>query len=404
MKVVIISVLVVANLAAFGIWWALRTGDDILATADTNADVVEVLDEPTGESLTFLIVGSDSRAGLDDLTYFGSAGGSRGDVVILVRLDSTTSSAQMLSLPRDLYVEIPGHGANKINAAYAFGGPSLLVETIRENLDVEVNHYIEVDFVGFAALIDELGGIEIAFPYPARDLSSGLDVNSGPQRLDGDMALAYARSRKYQEYQDGKWVSVRANDIGRTARQQEVIRAIVNELKQPSTILEAGQVVEALARYVTIDARLAASSSGAIAWEFKSILTGSVDGATLPSLTRTVDGASVQLAVEPEASEMIARFKSGLSIAEGPLRVQVLNGNGVGGSASAMSRTLESLGFRVESIGNADNQAHATTIVIVPQGSDSGDLIVSALGFGVVEFGDVDKDYDAIVVVGFDAS
>lgn len=404
LKVSILSVLVVVNIGVLVLVWALRTGEDILATADIDNEVAEVLDNPTGGSLTFLIVGSDSRAGLDDLTNFGAVGGSRGDVIMLVRVDADNSTAQMLSIPRDLYVDIPGRGQNKINAAYAFGGPSLMVETVKATLGVEVNHYVEVDFVGFAALIDQIGGIEIAFPYPARDLKSGLDVGSGPQVLDGDMALAYARSRKYQELQDGRWVSVKASDIGRTERQQEVIRAIANQLRQPSSLVEAGETAATLARYVTIDSNLAEASFAGLAWDFRGILTGLVDGATLPTVTRTIDGSSVQVRTEPEASTMLANFLSGIALAERPLRIQVLNGNGLGGSAAAVSQALESHGFQVEAIGNADRQDYGTTLVIVPEGSSSGDQIITALGFGVVQPGTVDNGYDAVIIVGLDAS
>src|SRR5690606_3775797 len=101
-----------------------------------------------------------------------------------------------------------------------------LVETLKSNLSVEVNHYVQIDFVGFQALVDELGGIEMSFAYPARDAKSGLDIPAGEQSLDGFEALAYARSRSYQELQNGSWVGVDANDIGRTQRQQEVMRAI----------------------------------------------------------------------------------------------------------------------------------------------------------------------------------
>ena len=404
MKITVISVLVVANLVVLGVLWALRQAEDVLATAETNDEVADVLDVSTGESLTFLVVGSDSRAGLDDLTNFGRAGGARGDVIMLARVDRQSSAVQILSIPRDLYVEIPGHGSDRINASYAFGGPSLMVETIRENLGVEINHYVEVDFVGFSALVDQIGGIEIAFPFPARDLQSGLDVGSGPQTLDGDTALAYARSRKYQELRDGTWVSVRANDIGRTERQREVIRAIARGLVTPLTLTEAGQMVEAFAQHLTIDTNLAKSNAASLAWEFRGVLTGSIEGATLPVVDRSIDGKSVVIADEPAATEMVAAFNEGLTFSDRPLRIQVLNGNGVSGAAGAVSRALESYGFSVLSIGNADNQGYRQTIVRVREGSESGDQVIEALGFGVVQFGDVDNDYDAVVIVGLDAS
>lgn len=403
MKITVISLLVVANVAVLGFLWIVRTGSDVLATADTNAEVTGVLDAASGDDLTFLIVGSDSREGLNDLTNFGSAGGARGDVIMLVQVDAGQSSAQILSIPRDLWVEIPGHGENRINAAYAFGGPPLMVETIRESLGVEVNHYVEVDFVGFAALVDELGGINIAFPYQARDIKSGLDVPAGSQTLDGDMALAYARSRTYQELQNGSWVSVDANDIGRTQRQQEVVRAILSKMKSPASITEAGSIAGAMAEHMTIDSALATSSVASLAWDFKGILTGSIDGATLPTTGATINGSSVVVMVEPDAGEMLAAFRAGQSLGESPLRLEVLNGNGVRGAAGEMSRTLEAKGFDVESIGDAASDDYQRTTVVVPEGSSAGDAIIAALGFGVVEVGAVDNGYDASVIVGADA-
>jgi polyisoprenyl-teichoic acid--peptidoglycan teichoic acid transferase len=403
-KVTVITVLLLANLVALGALWAIRTGQNVLALASTDDEVASVLDTASGGDLTFLIVGSDTREGLDDLENFGAFGGARGDVVMLVRVNAGSSTAQMLSIPRDLWVEIPGHGENRINAAYALGGSSLMVETIKQNLNVEINHYVEIDFVGFQGLVDELGGIEIAFPYPARDSNSGLDVDAGTQTLDGRMALAYARSRHYQEYQGDSWVSVEANDIGRTARQQEVIRAIVGELKSPASIAEAGDIAGAMASHMTIDTRLAESSVAALAWDYRGIIVGDIEGATLPTTGRTIDGASVLVIKEPEAGAMLANFRAGRALTEQPLRIQVLNGNGVGGAATDMSRTLEGEGFLIADIGDAESSDYAQTTVIVPQGSDDGQLIINSLGFGVVVTGQVSNGYDAVVIVGADAA
>jgi LCP family protein required for cell wall assembly len=310
----------------------------------------------------------------------------------------------MLSIPRDLWVDIPGHGANRINAAYALGGSSLMVETIKQNLDVEINHYVEIDFVGFQGMVDELGGIEVAFPYPARDSNSGLDVDAGNQVLNGQMALAYARSRHYQENQGGEWVSVDANDIGRTARQQEVIRAIIGKLKSPSSIADAGEIAGAVARHMTIDSHLADASVASMAWQYKGILTGSIEGATLPTEGRTIDGASVLVIKEPDAAAMLANFRAGRALAEQPIRLQVLNGNGVGGAATSMSKTLEGEGFLVADIGDAESSDYAHTTVIVPEGSGDGQTIVNSIGFGVVQVGQVGTGFDAVVIVGSDAS
>ncbi|MDH3189998.1 MAG: LCP family protein [Acidimicrobiia bacterium] len=401
LKVTIITTLVLANLAVLGIYWIIRVGENALAEAETDDRVTDVLDIAT-DDLTFLVVGSDSRAGLTDLDNFGSAGGERGDVIMLVKF-SRDGVVTMLSIPRDLWVDIPGNGKNKINAAYAFGGPTLMVQTIKENLGVEINHYVEIDFVGFMAMVDELGGIDIFFPNPARDLSSGLDVEAGMQTLSGDMALAYARSRKYQELQGGSWVSVNANDIGRTGRQQEVVRAILSELKSPSSITEAGSIASSLARHTTVDSRLASSSVAQLAWDFKSVIGGDIDGATLPVFSGTEGNASVVYASQPEASTMLDNFKAGRPLAEQPTRIQVLNGNGVAGAAGEMAERLEALGFIVVAVGDAGS-IYETTTILIDEGSQAGDMVRSALGFGEVLLDDVDNRYDAVVIVGTDAA
>ncbi len=401
LKVTTIILLVLANLGLLGVLYVVKVGEGALAEADTNTDVTGVLDESSGD-LTFLVVGSDTREGLDDLTNFGVSGGQRSDVIMLVRLD-TDGRAQMLSIPRDLWIDIPGHGKDKINAAYSFGGPELLIQTLKQGMGVEINHYVEIDFVGFMDLVDEIGGIDIFFANPARDASSGLNIEAGMQRLDGKQALAYARSRKYQELQNGQWVSVDANDIGRTMRQQEVIRAIMSELKTPSSIADAGNIASAMASHMTIDSRLAGASVAELFWQFKSILGGDIEGSTLPVVGGTERGLSVVYADEPAATEMLENFQKGVPLAFQPIRVQVLNGNGVSGAAGDMARRLEELGYVVVSVGDAGG-LYETTTVLVAQGSIVGSEVVAALGFGEVANSDVDNSVDAVVIVGSDAT
>jgi hypothetical protein len=160
-----------------------------------------------------------------------------------------------------------------------------------------------------------------------------------------------------------------------------------------------------VAENMTVDANLAGSSIAALAWDFRGVVTGGIESQTLPVRGDTVSGASVVVAEEPEASATIEGFLTGvMTIDRGPIRVQVLNGNGVSGAAGAMSDRLSEAGFEVAGIGNADETDHSTTTVLVPDGSSAGDEIIGRLGFGVVEFGVVDNAYDAVVIVGADAS
>lgn len=405
----VITLLVMANLLVGLVYWRLVTVQAAVSqNATHDSDVVGVLDTfQGGDPITFLLVGSDSRAGLDDLTNFGAAGGQRSDVMILLRVYPDLGRAAMLSLPRDLWVDIPGNGSSKLNAAYAFGGSSLLVSTIKSNLGVSVNHYVEVDFVGFKSIVDELGGVYIDFPYAARDSKSGLNVSAGHQLLMGDQALAYARSRTYQERQSSGWTSVDANDIGRTRRQQQLILAILSAAKRPSNIVEAGSIATAFAKHLTLDSELADSSLIELGFSMRGITGSNIDAATLPTYGDTVGGASILRRDEPAATAMIGAFLAGTplngEVSSQAIRLAVLNGNGIGGSAGSAADRLSASGFSIVRVGDAERKDFASTVIIVRPGDVSrAQAVVDSLGFGSVEAGTVGEDLDGIVILGAD--
>ncbi len=413
LKRMVISLLVLANVVVFGGYLALRyyTGK-IDAELQKNEDVVAALsDRPTShkEPLNFLLIGSDSRENLPDgfEGNFGDFGGERADVIMVVQLLPDDGKLRVLSLPRDLRVDIDGHGTDKINAAYAFGGGTLTVKTVANYTGIPIHHYAEIDFFGFASLVDALGGVTLDFPFPARDLKSGLDVPAGRQRLQGPMALAYARSRTYQELQDGRWTSVDASDIGRTHRQQQLILAIISEAKHPSTIAEAGRLIETLGSFVTVDAALNQDSLIDLIWSMRSLDAAAVESVTLPSLTRTIDGASYQLPDEPAAGSVLAAFRTGEPLAvaaEGPVRVQVLNGNGIPGAAARWAGELSDPRFVVVAIGDAESDDFTTTVLLAgPDRVSQATLVAEALGFGEFRPGTIPDGIDVIVIVGSDA-
>jgi LCP family protein required for cell wall assembly len=410
-----IATLVLANLGVFYLYWQLRSIDETVSqSVETVTEVIPQL-TPTQpgstEPLTFLLAGSDSRENLDSIEGFGEAAGQRSDVLMLVKLYPADGRAQVLSLPRDLWVEIPGYGEDKINAAYATGGAPLMLETVKGYSGVEINHYVEVDFVGFQAIVDQLGGVVIDFPYPARDIKSKLSVEAGRQTLNGEQALAFARSRSYQELRDGRWVSVDADDFGRTGRQQMLILAILDQVSRPSSLTDASAIVGSFSRHVTMDAALADSSLIELAFRMRGIRPGNIETATLPGLIGQVGTASVVLADEPTASAVLEAFRTGssidavLGVEEGPITVLVLNGNGLSGSAGEWSNVLGSAGFVIGSTADADRTDYVETLVRVRYGDETkGEAVVSALGFGRVEAGLVLGEADAVVVLGADAA
>ena len=185
----------------------------------------------TGSNI--LVLGSDVRTGesIDE----SQSGPGRSDTIMLVH--SAFGSVRKLSIPRDVEVEVPGHGINKINAAYAFGGPALTIETVESFLGngIEINHVVEVDFKNFPDFIDSLGGVTVnnktrVCSPPFDNFWKGLHFRKGEIELNGTRALGYARVRKNN-------CNPAEDDRARAARQQQVLSAIGSKVKSPSTFV-----------------------------------------------------------------------------------------------------------------------------------------------------------------------
>jgi LCP family protein required for cell wall assembly len=225
-------------------------------------DLEEVLAANDGPAENFLLVGSDSREGVDtgdpeeaSTGDEAEVSGQRSDTIMILRREKE-GGASLLSLPRDLWVPIAGTDRSaKINSAYN-EGPQRLARTVTESLGIPIHHYVEIDFHGFTRLVDEIGGVQICVENSAQDLNTGLRLNPGCQNLNGTQALAYARSRNYEEFVEGDWVKdPRPPDLGRIARQQEFIRTAVNKLlrqirRQP---FKLGELIGAATGAVRID-------------------------------------------------------------------------------------------------------------------------------------------------------
>ncbi len=199
--------------------------------------IAKVAAEPGGNrpadsgGTTFLLVGSDSRQGLTkqqkgDLGT-GSAAGQRTDTILMLHVPDSGGPNLLLSIPRDSYVDIPGHGKNKINAAYAFGGPKLLVQTVERSTGVRIDDYVEIGFTGFVDIVDAVGGIQVCPKTAVNDRKAGhLKMRRGCQDVDGHTALGYSRSRAFP-----------LGDITRTEHQREVITQVGKKAASWSTIL-----------------------------------------------------------------------------------------------------------------------------------------------------------------------
>lgn len=197
----------------------------------TGVDDAPAGDRPANQpGTTFLLVGSDSRAGLTKAEQktlgTGSTAGQRTDTVMVMYIPLGGKPA-LVSLPRDSYVAIPGNGRNKINAAYSFGGPQLMEQTVEQNTGLRIDGYLEVGFGGFVNVIDALGGIEMCLPKAIKDKNSHLNLPKGCQDLSGTQALGYVRMR----YADPK------GDLGRVERQRQMLAAVAKKAASPASVL-----------------------------------------------------------------------------------------------------------------------------------------------------------------------
>lgn len=177
----------------------------------------------------WLLVGSDSRVGLseEDIARLGTGGDigtGRTDAIMLLHLEGT--SAQLISIPRDSYVDVPGFGQDKINAAFTYGGPQLLTQTVEANTGVSIDHYAEVGMGGLANIVDAIGGVELCPSEPIDDPLANLNVGAGCQEMDGANALGYVRTR-----------ATAMGDLDRVERQREFFSALMHEATNPSTLL-----------------------------------------------------------------------------------------------------------------------------------------------------------------------
>ena len=309
-KMVLLGFLIVAVLGVFGsVGFVYYLDSKIDKIPD---EALPSLEEDVDQGFrNILIVGSDSRENLPEgFDNFGAFGGERTDVIMIAHV-IPGEGAQLLSLPRDLKVAIPGEGTNRVNAAFVFGGPDLLVRTIQDNFEIPIHHYVEIDFGGFARVVDSLGGIDKTFANPARDLKSGLSVEAGPQVMDGETALAYARSRSYQELINGTWTSVDGSDIGRTHRQQEVMLLMFDKASSKSSAFNLPGFATTLAEQITADAGFTPAVMIDLGRAGLSLSSADIETKTLPVQNSSEGGVAYVVRIEPDATSVLTAFIAG---------------------------------------------------------------------------------------------
>jgi LCP family protein required for cell wall assembly len=322
------------------------------------------------EPLNYLVVGSDSRAVVDEddpdaagfLDGTENGSGQRADVIMVMRVYPEGDRLEILSIQRDLWVPISGTGErSRINSAYGGeAGAQQLIDTIEANLNIPIHHYAEIDFRGFQDLVDQLDGVPMYFDTPFRDKNSGLWIGEpGCTTLDPEQALALVRSR-HLEYldDDGDWVKDPTGDHGRIARQQIFMRYALAQARGRASLTnpkEYNDLIGVAIDHVHLDQDVEVTKLAAVAQRFAEFEGDTIETFALPVEDFTTNGgAAVVRLNEAEAQRVLNIFRGEDPDAISPAMADltILNGSGVKGQAALAQEAFEAIEFNVTRVGD----------------------------------------------------
>ncbi len=356
-----------------------------------------------GAPINILLLGSDKRAGQG-----GSGDPGRADSIILIRMDNDQGFISMLSFPRDLYVNIPGHGVGKINSSFALGGPAKAIETVKALTGQPINYFVNIDFNGFVKLVDQVGGVYLDVDRKyfnkntpgAAGSYSEIDLKPGYQRMNGKDALSYVRYRHTD------------SDFARIARQQAFLSELKRQTNRFGNLPEIPSYAGIFARNITTNIKSVPVLLGIM----EQAITTDKDRIARAAITGNVtmrNGASV---VEAPASEVSLKvdqwlhpsFTQGTGaavVSPNDVAVDVLNGIGALLSAEDASQQLRDKGWNATSGGNAEAFGKSETVVLYADGKrDAAQAIAKLFGpktnIGALPKSEQSKDVDLRVVLG----
>jgi LCP family protein required for cell wall assembly len=223
--------------------------------------------------VNILMLGSDSRVSAGDPSQW-AAGAQRTDAIMLLHLTADRKSAYVMSIPRDSWVNVPGHGTNKVNSAFSLGGPTLMVQTIEQLTNVRIDHVTIVDFEGFKQITDALGGVTITVPKTVTSDKQGT-IKAGTYTMDGETALTYVRQR----------YNLPGGDFDRVKRQQNWIRAVMLKLMSQGTLtnpFKLNSAMNALTKSLSIDDAFTSDEMRDLALSARGLRAGDVTFLTVP--------------------------------------------------------------------------------------------------------------------------
>lgn len=277
---ILLTLLVLFVVFLVGVWIYL---DSSINRIDAFANVAN---RPAAASGTnWLIVGSDSRDGLTpeqeqrlatgDVKAAG--GGKRTDTIMIAHLPDNSTKPTLLSLPRDSQVAIPGHGKNKINAAFAIGGPPLLVQTVEGATGLHIDHYAEIGFGGFANIVDAIGGVDMCIDTAMHDDFTNISIPAGCQKLDGAHALGFVRMRHSD--------ATPRSDLDRVENQRKFMGALASQIASPGTLLNPFDFFPLLSSApdaLTMDSGDHLTNLLGLGWALRGVSSGGVVTTTVP--------------------------------------------------------------------------------------------------------------------------
>jgi len=407
-----IVTLLLVGTAVAGVFYVRSIGDKINAVSNSDPELAKLLQDgqvsPPGDPFYMVLMGSDARPGETK---------ARSDSLMVARIDPKNKKIQIISIPRDSRVNIPGYGIQKINAAAAWGGPTLVIKTVKELTGLPISHFINLNFNGFRDVVDAIGGVWIDVPQDIYDTQASAygksyaTVKKGYQKLDGRHALTFVRTR--HTLVDG--------DFGRMRNQQAFIKALASQALSLSNMFKASSIINAIAS--NLDTDMTPTQMADLVLQFKGMKSSEIDSANAPGGAKYMDAISWVVLDQVKFDAMLGRMKKGLpldptktsgtkgsatatsTVKPGEFKTTVRNGAGVSGLGKQCSDFLTSKGFKVTETSNMTQYVYGRTLIVYQKGFEAqANFTRETLGFGDVipAAGMYAFDTPIMVVIGKD--
>jgi LCP family protein required for cell wall assembly len=317
----------------------------------TSEDCLPISQTCVNEACNFLVLGSDSRKGVPrSIGTTKNSPGQRSDTILVVQVDARHHRTIVLSIPRDLRVTIPGHGINKINTAFNYG-PNTIVRTVQNLTHLSINHYVQVNFLGFEGLVNALGGVPICVDRRLVDTLAGLNIpHRGCYTLTGRQALAFVRARHIE--------GDNIPDFSRISRQQQFMRALISKVLSAGSIFHIPDLIKAVQHNLTLDKNLNLYSLQDLTRKLGEVGQRGVTFRVVPSIPVQIGGVDYVELQQPQADLLFERIRDGkrlgnvgltsvlTSISPANVTVRVMDASS-GGAAQQVVGFLDKAGFNV---------------------------------------------------------